>query len=102
MPDQPHFRLKFWGTRGSIACPGTENTRFGGNTSCIEIRCGEKLLVFDAGTGIRNLAKKLGSSDNLELDLFLTHTHFDHIHFLDDMGSSYSKVNRIDGSDPSK
>lgn len=73
------FQVHFWGVRGSIACPGTENTRYGGNTSCVEIRCGEKLLIFDAGTGIRNLAKKLVSSDNLELDLFLTHTHFDHV-----------------------
>ena len=74
-----HFRVHFWGVRGSVACPGPENVRYGGNTSCVEVRCGEQILIFDAGTGLRNLAKNLQPSRDLNLDLFLTHTHFDHV-----------------------
>src|SRR3546814_11187788 len=53
------FFVRFWGTRGSIPCPGESYTRYGGNTSCIEVRCGDKLLIFDAGTGLRPLGKQL-------------------------------------------
>ena len=53
-PDAPFF-VRFWGVRGSIACPGKDYVRYGGNTSCLEIRCGERLLIFDAGTGLRRL-----------------------------------------------
>ena len=55
MADSEPFYVKFWGTRGSIACPDKQYQRYGGNTSCLEICCGERLLVFDAGTGIRSL-----------------------------------------------
>ena len=51
MGDGRDFYVKFWGVRGSIACPGPEHQRYGGNTSCLEVRCGEHLLVFDSGTG---------------------------------------------------
>src|SRR5262249_61808404 len=43
----------FWGVRGSLACPEPEVARYGGNTSCVEVRCGDRLLIFDAGTGFR-------------------------------------------------
>ena len=45
--------VRFWGVRGSIACPGPDTVRYGGNTSCVEIRCGDHLMVFDGGTGLR-------------------------------------------------
>jgi len=75
------FRLRFWGVRGSIACSGARTVRYGGNTSCIEMRCGERLLVFDGGTGLRYLGHSLmdAASHPLDADLFLTHTHFDHV-----------------------
>lgn len=73
------FRVRFWGVRGNVACSSQEHLRYGGNTSCLEIRCGEKLLIFDAGTGIRGLANSLPLNKHLELDLFLTHTHLDHV-----------------------
>ena len=79
MSEVNDFSVHFWGVRGSIACPGLQTARYGGNTSCLEIRCREELLIFDAGTGIRNLAKSLLTNKHLELDLFLTHTHFDHV-----------------------
>jgi len=71
------FKLRFWGVRGSIACSGPRTVRYGGNTSCIEMRCGERLLVFDGGTGLRYLGHTL--KDAVDADLYLTHTHFDHV-----------------------
>ncbi|MDR3518571.1 MAG: MBL fold metallo-hydrolase [Azospirillaceae bacterium] len=70
---------RFWGVRGSIAAPGPDTVRYGGNTPCIEMRAAGRLLIFDAGTGIRLLGLSLKSCDALDMDLFLTHTHFDHI-----------------------
>ena len=55
------MRVKFWGTRGSIATPGPATVIYGGNTSCVELRCGSDILVFDAGTGLRPLGVELMS-----------------------------------------
>ena len=79
MPDGGEFSVKFWGVRGSIACPGPETARYGGNTSTLEVRCGDHLLIFDAGTGLRYLGNELARHGPLDTDIFLTHTHFDHI-----------------------
>jgi phosphoribosyl 1,2-cyclic phosphodiesterase len=74
------FLVRFWGVRGSIACPGPETVRYGGNTSCVEIRCDGHLLIFDGGTGLRALGNALKKpSPKIDADLFFTHTHFDHI-----------------------
>lgn len=73
------FSVKFWGVRGSIACSGPRTVRYGGNTSSIEVRCGERMLLFDAGTGFRYLGHALAGAGPLDADLFLTHTHFDHV-----------------------
>lgn len=68
------------GTRGSVPRPGNETVRFGGNTSCVEVRAGDRLLVFDAGTGIIPLGASLPSGPGAPpIDLFLTHFHWDHI-----------------------
>jgi phosphoribosyl 1,2-cyclic phosphodiesterase len=72
------FTVRFWGVRGSIACSGPRTARYGGNTSSIEVRCGARMLLFDAGTGLRYLGNSLASTP-IEADLFLTHTHFDHV-----------------------
>ena len=77
--DQADFHLRFWGVRGTIACPGPDYIRYGGNTSCIEVRCGDRLLVLDAGTGLRPLGARLATAGAVDLDLLLTHTHLDHI-----------------------
>jgi phosphoribosyl 1,2-cyclic phosphodiesterase len=74
-----NFFVRFWGVRGSIACPGPETLKYGGNTSCIEIRCGDRLLVFDGGTGLRPLGLSLPPADPLEFDHFFSHTHWDHV-----------------------
>ena len=69
--------IKFWGTRGSIPCPGPDTVRYGGNTTCFEIFCGEKRVIIDAGTGIRLLGKKIMLEENnlLDADLFYSYTY---------------------------
>jgi phosphoribosyl 1,2-cyclic phosphodiesterase len=72
--------VRFWGVRGSIPCPGPQTVRYGGNTSCVEVRCGEHLLVFDAGSGLRELGNALDlGRRSVDLDLFLSHAHVDHL-----------------------
>lgn len=72
--------IRFWGVRGSIASPGPETANVGGNTSCIEVRCGEQRIVLDAGTGLRNLGNALvREQSSLSLTLLLSHFHWDHI-----------------------
>ena len=83
MTGSADFSVRFWGVRGSIACSGPRTARYGGNTSCIEVRCGGRMLLFDGGTGLRYLGNPLSNSkpasQPLDADLFLTHTHFDHV-----------------------
>jgi phosphoribosyl 1,2-cyclic phosphodiesterase len=93
---QPDFMIRFWGVRGSIACPGSKTARYGGNTSCIEIRCGEHLLVFDGGSGMRDLgADLLQTGYPRDFDLFYTHTHLDHVHGLPFFAPCYDARNNI-------
>jgi phosphoribosyl 1,2-cyclic phosphodiesterase len=74
------MRAKIWGCRGSLAAPGPETVRYGGNTSCIEVRLSDdRLIVLDAGTGIRNLGVALGSDRPDRIDILLSHLHLDHI-----------------------
>lgn len=73
------FVVQFWGVRGSIATPGTKTIRYGGNTSCVEMRLGSKRLIFDGGTGLRVLGLNLLRQMPVEAHMFFTHTHWDHI-----------------------
>ncbi len=78
------MRIDFWGVRGSIASPGPETAQVGGNTSCVEVRCGETRIVLDAGTGLRRLGESLmgemaETKRPLDLHLLLSHFHWDHI-----------------------
>jgi len=81
MSAQPVFQVKFWGVRGSTPTPERENLRFGGNTSCVEVRYGDQILILDAGSGIRNLGLSLLAErrQDLKMDVLLTHFHWDHI-----------------------
>lgn len=73
------MKVTLWGTRGSLPTPGPETTRYGGNTSCVEVRGRDgSLVVLDAGTGIRRLGATIGPEVR-RVDLLLTHLHFDHI-----------------------
>lgn len=79
MPADSDFFVRFWGVRGSIACPGPDTVVYGGNTPCVEIRCGPHAFIFDAGTGLRDLGKFIAKDGVSDVDLFLSHTHIDHI-----------------------
>src|SRR5947208_1481492 len=75
-------RLRFWGVRGSIPTPGPSTVRYGGNTSCIEVRADGEIIILDGGTGLRSLGRQLVQEFDgqpLRLTLLLTHTHWDHI-----------------------
>ena len=96
MTNSNAFWFKFWGVRGTVPCPGTGTLRYGGNTSCIEVRCGERRLIFDAGTGIRELGLSLAKENqSVDADLFLTHTHMDHINGLPFFRQAYDSSNNI-------
>jgi len=93
---QPEYTVRFWGVRGSIACPGPDTVRYGGNTSCVEIRCGDRLMVFDGGTGLRLLGNELTREGKpAELDIFFSHTHFDHVCGLPFFAPCYDPSSRI-------
>lgn len=79
------MRVTFWGVRGSIPCPGPSTVRYGGNTACLELRVGDanRLVIIDAGSGIRPLGDSLVKNDlpkgPIRTTIFLSHTHWDHI-----------------------
>jgi phosphoribosyl 1,2-cyclic phosphodiesterase len=77
------MRFRFWGVRGSIPSPGPATARYGGNTTCIEVRTDQgTLIVIDAGTGIFALAQQLPRDLPIQASIFITHSHWDHIHGL--------------------
>ena len=78
------MKVKFWGVRGSIPCPGADTVKYGGNTPCIELRLDDgSLVILDSGSGIRALGNAMMERDlkkgPIQADIFLTHTHWDHI-----------------------
>ena len=84
--------------RGSIATPGADTVRYGGNTSCVEVRNGDEIIILDAGTGLRALGQSLLTEFKrrpLNLTLLLTHTHWDHIQGLPFFGPIYNPRCRL-------
>ncbi|MFP4364267.1 MAG: MBL fold metallo-hydrolase [Spirochaetia bacterium] len=86
MPEKDTMKIRLWGVRGSIPCPGPKTVLYGGNTACIELRVGtdDRLIIIDAGSGIRLLGEHIMKNDmqkkgKIDADLFITHTHWDHI-----------------------
>jgi phosphoribosyl 1,2-cyclic phosphodiesterase len=74
------MKVRFWGTRGGIPVPGPATLKYGGETACVELRCGGRLVILDAGSGIRGLGETLSASGQpLDADLLLSHFHLDHI-----------------------
>ena len=74
------FSINFWGVRGSIPTPGPETVEFGGNTSCVEVVCGDRHIVLDTGTGMRGLGQRfLRDRKRANLDVFYSHLHWDHL-----------------------
>lgn len=81
LKNDDNMRLLFRGVRGSRPTPNIENMKYGGNTSCVEIRIGKKVFIFDAGTGIIDLGNNLMNDDFVDknINIFITHSHWDHI-----------------------
>ena len=73
--------VHFWGVRGSIPIPGRSTVGFGGNTTCLEIRADERLIIIDLGTGVKSLGDHLtaNNSKEMDMDILISHTHWDHI-----------------------
>ncbi len=92
---QNQFTVHFWGVRGSIACPGSETVRYGGNTPCIEMRVGGERLIFDGGTGLRVLGLSLLSQMPVKASMFFTHSHWDHIQGFPFFVPAFIKNNRF-------
>lgn len=90
--------LRFWGVRGSTPTPQRGNLRYGGNTSCVELRIGKNLYVFDCGTGLRllgnSLLKEFGRRP-IRAHIFLSHYHWDHIQGIPFFAPLYSPENRF-------
>lgn len=73
------MKVRFWGVRGSIPSPGPHTIRYGGNTTCIEVRCGNQRLVIDGGTGVRLLGDSMQGEEAVNLVFLMTHLHLDHV-----------------------
>ncbi len=85
--------IRFWGVRGSVAASGLEYAGTGGNTSCVEVRVGDQLLVFDAGTGIVGLGRTLKPGTTVHL--FLSHLHWDHIQGFPFFAPAWTRGGRV-------
>lgn len=92
----PLLRARCWGTRGSLPSPGRHSVRYGGNTSCLEVRADDRVMIFDAGSGIRQLGQALEQEQNeVDADLFLSHFHWDHIQGLPFFAPLYRAETRL-------
>lgn len=92
---QSKMTVRFWGVRGSIPSPGPTTVRYGGNTSCISVHLpGDKVLVLDSGSGIKELGRSLARQSS-EIYIILSHSHWDHIHGFPFFQPIYEKSRRI-------
>lgn len=91
------MKVTFWGTRGSIARPGKDTLKFGGNTSCVSVEfTRDRLFVFDAGTGIVDLGRSLiAANKRYKINMFISHPHWDHIQGLPFFLPLYQQGNEI-------
>jgi phosphoribosyl 1,2-cyclic phosphodiesterase len=95
--------VKFWGTRGSIPTPGHKTRRYGGNTSCVEVRIDDTLFICDGGTGLRELGVNLLTrTDRVTAHLFFSHTHWDHIQGFPFFVPAYAPTSKLHVYDVSR
>lgn len=91
-----NFIITFWGVRGSLPVPGPNTIKYGGNTPCIQVKIGGRLLILDAGTGLYNLGGYLVRKGGaVSGDIFITHTHWDHIQGFPFFAPAFVKGNRF-------
>ncbi len=90
------LRVRFWGVRGSVATAGASTASVGGNTSCVEVRCGDELIILDAGTGLRALGAQLPRGRSVNASILLSHFHWDHIQGFPFFTPAYVPGNLID------
>lgn len=98
MTTNPQCVITFWGVRGSVPTPGAATVKYGGNTSCVEVRADGEIIVLDAGTGIRPLGLELNREFNgaaISITLLITHTHWDHIQGFPFFAPAYQPKNTI-------
>jgi phosphoribosyl 1,2-cyclic phosphodiesterase len=89
------IKVKFWGTRGSIPAPGLGTLKYGGNTACVEVRCGEELVIIDAGSGIVGLGTELSKEASVKASILFSHLHWDHIQGIPFFGPAYISGNEF-------
>jgi len=88
--------VRFWGVRGTLATPGPATIRYGGNTSCVEVECGRRNVIFDAGTGIKKLGDHLSARGGaVDADIMFSHVHMDHIIGIPFFAPFYGAQHRI-------
>ncbi len=90
------LEVTFWGVRGSIACSGPNYLRYGGNTSCVEVRTASERIILDAGTGLRELGLQMKREGPSTATILLSHTHWDHISGFPFFGPAFDPAYRFD------
>ena len=90
------FTVRFWGVRGSLPTPGKETARYGGNTACVEVRCGSRIFIIDMGSGARPLGNDLFKEAPLQATILISHYHWDHICGIPFFGPFYDARNCFD------
>ncbi len=88
--------IRFWGVRGSVPSPGPATAGVGGNTSCVEVRCRDRIVILDAGTGIRGVGDALLAAGPVKATLVFSHVHWDHIQGLPFFAPLYMPTTELD------
>ena len=90
------MKIKFWGARGSIPVSGKNYIKYGGSTTCVEVRTKkDELVIVDAGSGIRLLGKDLLKKSRHSFNMLFTHSHWDHVLGFPFFAPIYNKKTRI-------